>query len=223
MTKRIIGFKSDFLGEAFSKADKRSLRICRDLGCGAIEIRFFENDQFNVDKKDLESFDFVSFHAPNNIEEPFVLDRIKEWHKEFGFEAIVVHPDIVLNWSRLNSYKLPIALENMDNNKKSGRTLESMAELMSRGDYKMVLDINHVYSNNGNLKLAEELWNEFKDKISHFHLSGFNQGHVPLFQTGQSDFIEFLKDKDKSIIIESVCKDPAEAKAEFEYIKSYLK
>ncbi|MFC1595259.1 hypothetical protein ACFL3E_02440, partial [Patescibacteria group bacterium] len=116
----------------------------------------------------------------------------------------------------------PFSVENMDSNKKIGKSLGSMKNIMSNNDFNVTLDINHCFVNNPSLKLAEELWQEFESRISHFHLSGHENLHEPLVVTKQKELLDFIIHKDRPIIIESVCKDLKEATAEFNYIKNYL-
>ena len=195
------------------------------MGCNAIALHcpideFYLMDE--LEQGDLKDFDFVVFHSSCGTENLNILSTIQGFHNKLQFDAIVIHPKEDSNWNDLKSYNMPFSIENMDERKKIGRTLESMKEIMSKSDYKMTLDINHCYVNDPTLKLAEDLWNEFKDRISHFHLSGYKERHDPLIVTKQTGFIDFMKDKNKPIIIESVCKDLDQAKKEFNYIVSHL-
>lgn len=224
--KILIGFSTGFLWHTYPRASKEIIEICKNMGCKAIALHcpIEEIHLMNELKpSDLRDFDFVSFHSPCGTENPDILDIVQEFHQKLQFDAVTIHPNEIKNWSDLKSYNMPFSVENMDNRKKVGRTLESMKELMSQNEYMVTLDINHCYVNDPTLKLAEDLWNEFKDRISHFHLSGYEGRHDPLLVTNQTEFIDFVKGKNKPIIIESVCQDLDQAKKEFDYITGYLK
>ena len=226
--KRLIGFSTEFLWHTHPRVSIKTIQACKNIGCNAIELSCRADKEFELmdmlEKDDLNGFDFISFHAPVKIENPDILDKIQSFHNKFNFDKITIHPDNIKNWDILKSYNMPFSIENMDNRKTTGRTLESMKEIMSHSDYKVVLDINHIYLHDSSLKLAEDFWEEFKDRISHFHLSGCGGTYVslPLIMTRQDRFIDFIKNKDKPIIIESVCKDPDQAQKEFNYITNYL-
>lgn len=225
--KKLIGFSSSFLHHTYPRASKEIIQMCKDMGCNALELncsieKFELMDKLEQD--DLEPFKFVTFHLPPGISQKNLesLARVQHFHNKLRFNVVVVHPDIVKDWNILKPFNLPISVENMDECKKIGRTLKSMKEILFKNDYKVTLDINHCYCNDPTLKLADDLFNEFKDRISHFHLSGYEKRHEPLTRTKQTEFIDFVKDKDKPIIIESVCADLAEAKEEFNFIKDCL-
>ena len=223
--KKLIGFSTGFLWHVYPRASKAVIKVCKNMGCNAIELHCPVEEFHLMDElrqNDLKDFDFISFHLPSIRENFNILNRIQNFHNKLQFDAVVVHPSEVRNWNDLKSYDMPFSIENMDNNKKVGRTLKSMKEIMSSNDYGMTLDINHCYVNDPTLKLAEDLWNEFKDRISHFHLSGYKECHDPLVETNQTEFIDFVKNKNKPIIIESTCKDLHQAKKELNFIVDYL-
>ena len=224
--KKLIGFSTGFLWHTYPRASKAVIKICKNMGCNAIALHcpieeFYLMDELEQD--DLKDFDFIAFHSPCGTENPDILNTIQGFHNRLQFDVVTIHPNEIENWDDLKSYDMPFSVENMDNRKKVGRTLESMKKIMSQNDYMVTLDINHCYVNDPTLKLAEDLWNKFKDKISHFHLSGYEERHDPLVVTNQTKFIDFVKDKDRPIIIESVCENIEQAKKEFNFIVNYLK
>lgn len=223
--KRLIGFSAGFLWHTYQCSSKAIIKKCKDMGCNAIELHcpveeFHLIDELKPD--DFKGFDFVSLHSPSGIENSDILDKLQGFHNKLKFDAIVVHADQVKDWDKLKSYDMPFSIENMDQERKTGKTLESMKKIMSHSDYRVVLDINHAYTNDPTLKLAEDLWNEFKNRISHFHLSGYEKKHSPLVETQQTELIDFLKNKDKLIIIESVCEDLDQAQKEFNFVLNHL-
>ncbi|MCK4355104.1 hypothetical protein KAW43_01990 [Candidatus Parcubacteria bacterium] len=225
--KRLIGFSTGILYHTYPSASKEMIQICKNMGCDIIELncpveRFDLMDKLK--QSDLRDFKFVSFHLPCGVSSKNFefLKKVQSFHNKLKFDEVVVHPDVIEDWNVLKLFNLPFSIENMDEKKKIGRTLESMKKIMSQNDYNVTLDINHCYVNDPTLKLAEDLWDEFKGRISHFHLSGYEKSHDPLIVTKQTSFIDFMKNKDRPIIIESVCKDLNQAKKEFNYIVNYL-
>jgi len=227
MEKKIIGFGTGFLYKTHSRISAETVKLCKEIGCNAIELNPHDDAEFflldKLKKKDLAGFDFISLHAPEKLEKA-ILDQIQLLHNRFGFDAITIHAsDLARHQEILKTYGMPFSIENVDNRKENGRTLEEMKSIMAGSDYGVVLDINHAYINDPTLQLADSLWEEFKGRISHFHLSGYKGFHDPLIETHQTEFINFVKDKNKPIIIESVLETPAEAKEEFDYIIKFLK
>ncbi len=93
----------------------------------------------------------------------------------------------------------------------------------------MTFDVKHAFeSDSGKNNLAQKLYDNFKDRITEIHLSGYNpqatkHEHRPLVETKQNEIIEFVKDKQHiPMIIESDCQDALQMKAEYEYIKNLL-
>ncbi len=232
---RLIGFSTAFLHHTYSRVSKEIIRICRDMGCDAIELQCPVKEFHLMDtlkKKDLEYFKFISFHMPDiSTSEKKIFDILKEvnkFHDKLNFDAITFHPSEVLHYQNiLKSLKLPVSLENEDVTKKTGKSLKSLEEFMLGNKFRMTLDVNHCFTNDPTLTLAHDLWKNFKKRIDHFHLSGYGGienelRHVPLFLTKQNQLIDFVIDKDLPIIIESVCRDLKEAESEFKLIKKYL-
>ncbi len=227
MNKLLIGFSTGFLWHTYPRASKDVIRLCRDIGCNAIGVhckleRFDLLEQLTKD--DFDGFEFIAFHLPCEVNEENKkwLDKVEAVHKKIGFDNITVHPNLKNDWKVFDQYNLPFSIENMDERKEIGKSLESMKEIMSGNNYEVTIDINHCFVNDNTLKLADDLWSEFKDRVSHFHLSGIEERHDPLFLTNQTQLIDFVKDKNKPIIIESVCKNEEDAKREFDFILKHL-
>ncbi|MDP2946905.1 MAG: hypothetical protein Q8N88_02215, partial [Nanoarchaeota archaeon] len=225
LNKRLIGFSTGFLNLGSSPNLREAITICKNIGCNAIELNCSIEELNKLDKSFLDDFKFISFHAPGMTggKESFkLLSAIEGFHKKFNFNAIVIHPDEIKNWEIFNSFDLPISLENMDNHKKTGRFLRDMKKFASLGNFKITIDINHCFVNDHSLKLADDLFREFQEKISHFHLSGHFKLHDPLVLTNQKKIIDFVSDKKLPIIIESMCINEEEARVEFNFIETIL-
>lgn len=231
---KLLGFSTASLYRIYPRASKENIQLCRELGSNILALHCHIKNFDMMDKlerKDFKDFKFLTFHLPGGIKKDHIennkesidfLKRVKGFHDKLKFDAIVVHPDTIEDWDLLKSFDMPFSVENMDERKTIGKTLESMKEIMSDNDFKVTLDVNHCYVNDPSMELDDEFWNEFKNRISHFHLSGYKTRHDPLVVTKQKELIEFVKDKNRPIIIESNCESIEQAREEIEYIKKYL-
>jgi sugar phosphate isomerase/epimerase len=236
---RLIGFSTGSLHHTYKRKRtlKKTIEICQSMKCNAIELHCSAEKLYLLEtlkKKDLKGFKFVSFHMPdisnNSDEEIFrILKEISKIHNKLEFNAMTFHPSEMRHYlSILKSFKLPVSLENEDCRKKVGKSLESMKKFLSDNTFKMTMDINHCFTNDPTLKLAHNLWKNFKKRIDHFHLSGYENNnsrwrHVSLFLTKQNQLIDFVADKNLPIIIEGVCQSLKEARKEINFIKDRLR
>ena len=93
----------------------------------------------------------------------------------------------------------------MDNRKESHKNPTDFDEIFSQDkNYKLVLDINHIYTNDSSMKLADIFYKKFGDRISQLHVSGYIDYHNPLFETKQMNIIKAIQDFNIPMIIESV-------------------
>lgn len=228
----IIGFSSGCLYKTHNPLSPETIELFRGVGCNAIEIMFHgvedTNDFAKLTEKDFRGFKFLSIHAPiyrgtHQLEGyKKALSIIEEKHKEIGFDSVILHPDMFDNFSFLNDYDLPYAVENMDNRKNSCKNVADLKEVFTKFNSSFVLDINHVFTNDPKMELTNDLLSNFGKKLSEIHLSGFDTFHDPLYKTKQDHFVDDIRDFNVPIIIESGIDDISEAKLELEYIKTLL-
>lgn len=231
----LLGFSTGFLHKIIQPVSREAIFLCQEIGCNIIELSCSYEERIplleNIKKSDLESFKKVSLHAPSSIflkkdrELKLILNTIQEACKRLEIDYIIVHPNIVRNWNIFNDYTFQVAIENMDRYGETGKTVKELANIFNHKNYKLVLDLNHCFTNDKTMKLADEFIKSFKDKICEIHLSGYkdkNNLHVPLHKTRQVNIIKVVPNKRIPIIIESECKDFNEAKKEYFYIKNYL-
>jgi hypothetical protein len=220
-----IGFATGDLKESLNPPLNEMIKIIKDLGCNAIEISLHEEDfkEFrNLDKSLLNSFDYKSLHAPEPS--PALFKIIVEFYEKIRLDNIVFHPDSVKDRNIFDNFSnLPFSFENMDRRKTFGKNVEDMEEFLKNEKYKFVLDVNHCYTNDKTMKLANYFYVKFKDKISEIHLSGFEVFHEPLFKTKQIEILDAVPRENIPIIIESMCNNIDEMREELKYIKDYLK
>lgn len=227
----ILGFSSGCLYKTHDRIGREIFDIFRSPGCNAIELMFHDLADApriaEISKDELAGFEHVSLHAPKfddlsekELEE--TLDLIEATHQRIGLDYVVIHPDTVSNWKVFSKYSFPIAVENMDNRKEAYKDVADMEKLFSQVDVKMILDVNHCFSNDPTMKLAYDFIEAFRDRIVGFHLSGFETFHDPLFKTQQQEIMDAVFDKNLPIIIESGCESVEDVEREYEYIKNKL-
>jgi len=227
-----VFYKSDI--DQFSH---RAFDIIRKCSCNAVEISCIDFRNIKrVEKLELEllkGFKYKSLHAPGlnfeyrkNKETTDVLDKISQLYEKFKFDYIILHPDRVENWDVLEKYKhLPIAIENMDSRKETGKSVEQLKPIFKKIDIKMLLDLLHCCSIDTSLNNVRKMYNEFKSRIIEFHISG--QGnkpglHRPLYRNKQDEIINAIPEGNIPIIIESVVMKSEDIIKEVNYIRKKL-
>ncbi|MFA5986295.1 MAG: hypothetical protein WC819_03035 [Parcubacteria group bacterium] len=174
-------------------------------------------------------FDHISIHAPviaydDDAVSHVLLKQLEELSARFSATYVVFHPDAVKRWDIISQYKIPVAIENMDDRKKSFRTLDDVQSLLDRYPFGLVIDLQHCFVNDPSMQLAKELHAQFGDRIVGYHISGYGPEllHVPLFETCQNEIVGALKQKERPIIIESTFSAYGDEKMEMQYITSQL-
>jgi len=231
----LVGFSTGFLyqdrfscnDDADSITDK--INILKKIGCNAIELSGLKKDRFDqikkISKRDLDGFEYVSLHAPKDQNIFEALTEIAEIHLKLNFNLIVLHPDTIDDWSALGKFNLPLAIENMDKGKSFGKTVKELEPIVDSYDLGIVLDINHVYTNDKSLKSLIEFYGAFGNRIKEIHISGFQTKHEPLVESGPIGIVEAIRatpDKKIPVIIESHCGDINQAKSEYNLVVSNL-
>jgi sugar phosphate isomerase/epimerase len=203
----------------------------KEIGCEAIEL---SPDHWRYATKALlSSFKYISVHTgasflyTNNKETYNEFKLLEEKHNEVGFKCVVLHPTSVKNWNVFNNYKLPWAIENMDNTNTIGIMSEEILRLIKGNNLNVVLDLNHCFTHDRTMQLADKFYEILDKRIVELHISGYenqtDQGrHLPLSVTKQLEIIKKAKNPLPTIIeMDSGTRDSV--KKEFEYLKKALK
>lgn len=208
---------------------KEAISVIKSLGCKYIELGFITSERFfngqldRISEKDLEGFEYVSFHTPkldygNNADTKRFFEMMSDFSKRVKLDLVVFHPDMIEDFSIFENANFSIGFENMDNRKNSYKSVSDTETVMLRNNnFKLILDVNHCYSNDSSMRLAEEFYKKLGNKISQIHLSGFNGYHDPLFETEQLEIIRSIQNFDVPIIVESVV-NPETIARERDYI-----
>lgn len=226
----LIGFSTGALYKS-KLSLKETLALYKELDCRAVELNYIRiEDLLAVDIADfpvekLSSFKWVSLHAPVKIkygatDSPTqeIFAKIEEIHKIRPLNLVVFHPETVVDFEPFKNVGFPVAFENMDNRKENHRSAEDLIRTLSLSEnFRFVLDVNHVYTNDKTMKLANELYKLAGHRLSEIHLSGYSTYHEPLHATRQLQIVRAIRDFETPIIIESVL-SPETLRAELQYI-----
>ena len=223
----LLGFSTVSLHKTHPTISRETFGIFRAMGCNVIQLMCLTEEDIlklitEITASDLVGFEYVILHAPPIPITANTLELLQRAQNIFHFQAVVIHPDEIENWEIFARFKLPISIENMDWTRERGKYVDSMQAVFEKIDARMVLDVNHCYTNDPSMRLAGEMNAEFGDRISQIHVSGFETGHELLFKTKQLEIMDAIVNKNLPIIIESFCETVEDVKSEFEYVKNYL-
>jgi len=230
MTSR-VGFTTGTLHKHCNAVE--AMKIFRESGVSVLEL----GDFWGLDKtraldettfaNSLRDFEYVSLHAPKieygaNEKTEEVIKKITEINSLRKLDNVVFHPDCVKDFNIFADVGFPIIFENMDKQKNSFKYPEEFKNLILNNDkFNMVLDVNHMYTNDPTMKIGESFHRDFEGRISEYHLSGFEELHEPLYKTKQKNIIDAILIKNIPIIIESMI-TPEEVGLELEYVTREL-
>ncbi len=230
---RTIGFSHGVLYRVADVYSEQIIDLYRGCSDAALETCVSKAD--DADKLQriipyVRDFSYKSVHLPSDIryvkDEKTIrlLDKIVNYYKEVGASLALVHPDVVDDWEVFDRYKINWAIENMDNRKGRFKTAGELEEFLGKNpNWRLVLDLNHCFTNDRSMALAESILHNLKDKIAEVHLSGYINLHDPLFASKQDFIIDYCRKLDTPIIIESTFDSIDDVKKEYNYIIEKLK
>ncbi len=211
-------------GDAITLLHNKGVRVVEIGQSAPLEIA---KDPSNIPWNTLKKFTHITLHAPKisygdneQTKEVFRAITIVQQHCEL--QHVVIHPDIVEDFSIFDTVSFKVAFENMDCQKKSFTTPKEMHDLLvSFPESVMVLDVNHVWTHDKTMALAKEFYTLCSDRITEVHVSGFQELHDPLYRTQQIEILRAIQDTSVPMIIESWM-DPDEVELEINYIRSII-
>lgn len=236
-----IGFSTGCLWKIFDKYNsKEAIELLSQTNTNCIEL--FARDSLQIDtlihtNPDLlKNFSRISIHAPtkvwykNNKKTKDILNKLFLLKRNLAADLIVVHPDLIRNWSVFEDFQTHnIALENMDRTKFFGTKPKDFRAPLFNMNFKFLLDLQHIYINDSTFNLCGDFLNLYLNYLEEIHISGFNHDviHYLLYKTGQNIILRRLKDiisnKNVPIIIESSIDNIKDLDVELEFIKNFLK
>ncbi|HXI12372.1 MAG TPA: hypothetical protein VNM92_06970 [Thermoanaerobaculia bacterium] len=210
---RAIGFSTG----ALAKGDFRSaLQMNHDssLGADAIELSALRDRELAtlidaVPTLGLSAFQYVSFHAPGrleNLSEKAVVDALSLLPSKW---PLVVHPELLATPELWRPLGERLCIENMDNRKSFGRTLDEMRELFdSFPDATFCLDVGHARQVDPSMDGTLAMLRELGPRLKQLHVSdvGSDGEHMRLGTSAATAFAEIALHVPLGcpIIIESV-------------------
>ena len=226
---RTIGFSHGVMYKSANPSSVETVEAFLKVAPDIIEINVHQPERLDEMGPVIESFKKFSRRSLHlscgmdygrNELAKMVMAKSEDLYAKTGCALALVHPDLVSDWSIFDGSQMKLAVENMDNRKQAFKGIEDFQKFFAEhDDWKLVLDLNHCFTNDPTLKLAQDFIDSFKPRITEIHLSGFAGFHEPLFQTKQLDILNYCKQlPDADIVIESVIDNPDDLAREYEYI-----
>jgi hypothetical protein len=158
---------------------------------------------------DLGAFAYVSFHAPSKLqtlEEETVFELLKRLLPSW---PIIVHPEILRTPTLWRSLGRRLCLENMDDRKTTGRTVDELRALYETyPEASFCLDLGHARQIDPTMTSALRMLREFGGRLRQVHVSdvGPRGEHFPLGATARRSFahVAHRVPGDCPLIIESI-------------------
>jgi hypothetical protein len=193
---RPIGFSTG----AIAYADfNRALDLLRGEAVTCVELsalRFAEARPLlsSIRQLDLASYSYVSFHAPSSFgpeQERVLVDDLREYLPAHW--PIILHPDTIHDQSLWRQFRSQLAIENMDQRKLGGRTVEELAVIFDRlPEASFCFDIGHARQCDTSMTGAYKMLTAFQQRLKQVHVSEVNSSsqHDPVSFAAQISFRE---------------------------------
>lgn len=207
-----IGFSTG----ALALSDFQSgLSLTRDAGLSAVELSALRETEVApllqaIPQLALDSFDYISFHAPSRLQSMTECDLIDQLVaiRDRGW-PIVLHPDVISDLSQWTVLGDSVLLENMDQRKPVARTAAEMRPFFTGlPQARFCFDIAHARQVDPTMSVAVELLMEFGDRLAEIHISEVdaNCRHIGMSSAAVNAYqrIASLIPDDIPVIIESV-------------------
>lgn len=210
---RRIGFSTG----ALAKGDFREgIRIQESHArtATALELSALREDELDalaaaIPSLDLTRFQYVSFHAPSSrvmFDEGRLVARLNDVAKQVP--NIIVHPDIIGDYSTWEPLGRCLVLENMDQRKGCARTAAELKPYFNAlPDARFCFDIGHARQVDPTLSVAVELLRTYEKRLSEIHISEVDASskHVQISSAAMESYrrIASLVPRDAPVIIES--------------------
>ncbi|MFT3703100.1 MAG: TIM barrel protein [Agriterribacter sp.] len=160
-------------------------------GCGAnsIELSALREDELfellgALDSLNLQSFKYVSFHAPSKLFRLSEKDLIRFLRGVYdrGYN-IIVHPDLIEDFEEWRVFGSLLCIENMDKRKAIGQTALDLQNIFEKlPEASLCFDIAHAKQIDPTMLEALSIASIFHSRISEIHISDVNSNsqHEPL-------------------------------------------
>jgi hypothetical protein len=177
---------------------RHSLQVASDCRVNAVELSALREEELDpllesLDQvtNELGQFEYVSFHAPSRrvrFSEAQFVEKLRKV-ADRGW-AIIVHPDLIEDFTLWKSLGAAVCIENMDKRKQIGRTAAQLQTIFQKlPDATFCFDIGHARQVDPTMQEAETFLRLFHDRLRQIHMSHVNSksGHERLnFRSIQS-------------------------------------
>ena len=180
-----IGFSTGALAKGDFLA---GVSIAQRLELSAIELSALRDSELepllhSIDALPLNSFRYVSVHAPSNlgdIPEPDLVHALRGLPPEW---PVIVHPDVIRDFSSWRFLGQRLCLENMDQRKSLGRTVAEMEFVFERlPEAGFCFDIGHARQVDPTMGIAISMLQRFRSRLKQVHMSEVDPKgiHIPI-------------------------------------------
>lgn len=232
-----------YLRKIFSLAEQMS--ILREAGATAVEFNMYLEEPQRIENLADTDVDLSPYYRSLHLDGRYPIGEqlrlITDINNKHGIAAAVIHPvEVPVEyWADLaSSSPVPIAIENMDRDKKEGIDRKELIRLLEFFGFRLALDVQHAFEQDPAMVYAQDLLDETlslrKGKIAHLHLSGENyqnggedKNHRLLHKsTNAEPILEFaskvLDEVNVSIILEGRFTTEEELRTEIGFITNEL-
>lgn len=181
-----IGFSTGTLAHGNFRHGIQMLRGKQALAIELSALREHELPRLieYINDPDLNQFSYISVHAPSRLEtmtEQTLVDHLgiifeKNW-------PVIVHPDIIIDFSIWKPFKDLVCIENMDKRKTTGRTAMELQSIFDHlPDASLCFDIGHARQIDPTMFEALQIINQHRSRIKQLHISEVNSSsrHEPI-------------------------------------------
>jgi hypothetical protein len=195
---RPIGFSTGALArERYGDAIRTLIAFeIRVVELSALRLPELEPLVKDLPNLDLESFEYVSLHAPSRVpadaesQVTGLLEAVADRKI-----PIVAHPDAISDFELWRPFAHLLLIENMDRRKSGGRTVQELEpafeELPEAG---LCFDIAHARQVDPSMTVGYDILTTFKDRLSEVHISTVStaSAHSRLSYMAAWDFSELI-------------------------------
>ncbi len=186
---------------------------------------------------DVQTFAYRSLHLPDvNGQNPeHQLAMAQNAVARCGAAVALTHPLKVGVDYPTEHYKMmifggvPLAVENMDSRKDSGFNPLELEKLVREVGCRFVLDVQHAYEHDHEMRYAGDLLESLKGQLTHLHVSGETEDNIHSLvckATNAKRIVEFLgqvlSTKNVPLILEGEYTTPDELRREIEFLTKEL-
>jgi hypothetical protein len=208
---RPIGFSTGALArERYGDALRTLIELeIRVVELSALRLPELEPLVKDLPDLDLDSFEYVSLHAPSRIPPDAEAQVVAMLEAAADRNLpIIAHPDAISTLELWRPFADLLLIENMDRRKAGGRTAQELEPVFEAlPEARLCFDIAHARQVDPSMTVGYEILTTFKDRLSEIHISNVSTAsdHSRVSYMAALDFSELthLIPPSVPIIIES--------------------